>query len=360
MTVAYINRIGTAVPAHDIHQPFLELARSFLTDPRAVRVFDRMAARAGIAHRFSFFKPRPVFDDRFDEDGVYRRDGFPGTAARMQLYPRFALALATRAVAALDVAGEAARITHLIVASCTGFSAPGLDVQLARLLELRASVARTMISFMGCAAAVPALRMANDIVRAAPAARVLVVNVELTTLHLQDTDDLETMLSFILFGDGCSASLVSADEAGLALGAFRAVTIPDTEDLITWDIGDKGFNMHLSGQVPARIAQALRAELNDGGADGILHGEGTQVVEHWAVHGGGRTVLDAVEDGLRLPAGTLDNSRGVLRDFGNMSSATVMFSLQRIMNKAKSGARGMAMAFGPGLAMETFRFRMVE
>ena len=358
MSAAWLNRIGTAVPPHDIHAPFVAFARTLLRDDRTRQVFDRMAERAGIERRWSLLRPGNLAAGEVDADGFYVRGRFPGTAARMALYERGALELALQAVADLDVRAERARITHLVVASCTGFTAPGLDLHLTARLGLRPDVARTMVGFMGCSAAVPALRVARDAVLADRDARVLVMNLELSSLHFQESSDLETVLSFLLFGDGASAALVTAEPAGLALADFRSVLIPDSEPLITWHIGDAGFLMHLSGQVPGRIAAALRADAESADPGGILRGEGTAGVDLWAVHAGGRTVLDAVEIGLRLDPAALQTSRGVLREHGNMSSATVMFVLRRLLDApGADGARGLAMAFGPGMVAETFRFR---
>jgi predicted naringenin-chalcone synthase len=351
----HINRIGTAVPEQDVHLPFLAFARTLLTDDRARTVFDRMAERSGIAHRYSNFRPGRLEAGEVDADGFYRRGAFPGTAARMRLYEPFARSLALRAVDALDLASERHRLTHVVVGSCTGFSAPGLDLQLADLLQLPPSVRRTLVGFMGCSAAVPALRIAHDAVRADPDARVLVVNCELSTLHLQETSDLETVLSFMLFADGASAALVTADPVGLAVEDFHSAILPDSADLITWHIGDQGFDMHLSGKVPGRIAAMLRGEL-EAEASGLLRGEGTEAIDLWAVHAGGRTVLDAVEIGLLLAPDALRHSRAVLREFGNMSSATIMFVLARILAECR-GDSGLGMAFGPGMVAETFRFR---
>jgi len=351
----HINRIGTAVPEHDVHLPFLAFARTLLADDRARMVFDRMAERSGIAHRYSGFRPGCLAAGEVDAEGFYKRSAFPSTAGRMRLYEPLARALSLKAVAALDIDAERDRITHVVVASCTGFTAPGLDLQLAAALQLPASVGRTLIGFMGCSAAVPALRVACDAVRADPLARVLVVNCELSTLHLQETSDLETVLSFMLFADGASAALVTADPVGLAVDDFRSVIVPDSAGLITWHIGDQGFDMHLSGKVPGRIATVLRSEI-EGDGPGILHGEGTQAYDLWAVHAGGRTVLDAVEIGLALDPQALRHSRKVLHDFGNMSSATIMFALAQIL-AARDGERGLGMAFGPGMVAETFRFR---
>jgi predicted naringenin-chalcone synthase len=193
----------------------------------------------------------------------------------------------------------------------------------------------------------------------------LVVNLELCSLHMQESSSIEDMLSFLLFADGSAASLVTSEATGIALGDFRAAIIPESKGLITWHIGDQGFRMHLSGKVPGLIARALREDLTRADPRGILRGEGTQAVDLWAVHAGGRTVLDAVEIGLLLQPNALNESRAVLRDFGNMSSATVMFVLQRILRGSdrsgnSAGKRGLAMAFGPGMVAETFRFQLCE
>ena len=348
---AYINRIGTAVPDHDVHQAFIDFAESLLPE-RERRLFGRMAERAGIEHRFSCLCPSPDGSFALDDDGFYTRGAFPSTGARMRAYEAEATGLAVRAVEMLEV--DPRRITHLIVASCTGFTAPGLDQLVAARLGMADTIERTMIGFMGCYAAVPALRAARHIVRSEPQARVLVLNLELCTLHLQETSDLETVLSFMLFGDGAAACLVSAEPGGIALDGFRAQRLPGTEELITWRVGDQGFDMHLSGQVPAAIAMALRLERarNDEGWLGDTAGL------HWAVHAGGRTVLDAVEQGVGLGPAALSHSRDVLREIGNVSSATLPHVLSRLMQSGAKGP-GMAMAFGPGLSAETFRFRLV-
>ncbi len=359
LPVAHLNRIGTSVPDHDIHSAFVEFARTLLPDERGQYVFERMAERSGIAHRFSFLRPGNLAAGEVDADGFYRRGQFPTTSQRMVLYESQAQVLALRAIEALGLGDERARITHLVVASCTGLASPGLDIQLVELLGLRTDVKRTMIGFMGCAGAVPALRVAAEAVRADARARVLVVNVELCSLHMQETSDIATILSFLLFGDGGSAALVTADACGLALGAFHAELIPESQDLITWHIGDHGFRMHLSGRLPARIARALHAEHARGDARGMIRPDDAAAVDLWAVHTGGRTVLDAVETGLGLPRRALHHSRAVLEDYGNMSSATVMFVLQRILREPHPGARGLAMAFGPGVVAETFRFVQV-
>lgn len=354
---AYVNAVASAVPEHDIHAAFTEYARSLLPG-RARPVFDRMAERSGIAHRWAPFQPHPAFNapgaEWLDADGFYQRGHFPGTGARMAAYERFAPALAEQAARELDLRG----VTHLVCASCTGFVAPGLDQVLAERLDLAPGVERTFIGFMGCYAAVPALRAAHHIVRSEPESRVLVVNTELCSLHMREAADLETVLSFLLWGDGATAALVSAEPRGLRLHDFRSVALPGTADLITWRIGDSGFRMHLSGKVPLRIERALRTEAARNDAGGVLRGGQPGDVAHWAVHAGGRTVLDAVEQGLDLGADALAESRAVLNDRGNMSSVTLMCVLERILD-GPEGGEGIAMAFGPGLCVETFRFRKI-
>jgi predicted naringenin-chalcone synthase len=186
---------------------------------------------------------------------------------------------------------------------------------------------------------------------------VLVVNVELCSLHFQETADLERNLSAMLFADGAAAALVSADPSGAALHDFRSAALAGSEHMITWKIGDQGFDMHLSGDVPQRIEAAMRAEAARNDDGGLLRGARPEDFALWAVHGGGRTILDAVENGLGLGPNAMAVSRSVLRDFGNMSSATLMFVLARMLADAgAAGARGVGFAFGPGLAAESFRF----
>lgn len=353
MTVtAHLNAIGTAVPDHDIHLAFIAWARAQVTDERQRKLFDRMAARSGIAHRWSVL-PRAAEGGSPIEPGGFYADGLPGTTARMQAYAEAAPALAIAAIAALRERTAIDGITHLIVASCTGFVAPGVDQIVAARLGLSSSVERLLIGFMGCYAAVAALRTARHIVRSDPAARVLVVTVELSTLHLQDEGAIEPLLAMLQFGDGAAAALVSAEPKGFALGEPFQTTLPDSAGLIRWDVTDSGFAMHLSGEVPGRIAAGLADPEFARAATG---GHDVKAIDGWAVHAGGRSILDAVEGALHLDPQALDASRAVLADYGNMSSATLMFVLARLL-AGPPVRQGVALAFGPGLAAEGFGFR---
>ena len=345
MAQAYLNAIGTAVPDQDIHQPFLDWALARIPDPRRAKLFERMVARSGLEHRWSVLPPAPCGGSPAERGGFYGGETLPGTGERMRLYGELAPALAIRAIDGLHA--DFSGVTHLIVASCTGFVAPGVDQIIARKLGLSPEVERLLVGYMGCYAAVVALRSARHIVRSEPDARVLVVTVELCSLHLHEMDDVESMLAGLQFGDGAAAALVTADAAGIALGQPFSATLPQSDELIRWDITDQGFAMQLSGEVPGRIGAALaepemRERIVNGGVD------------RWAVHAGGRSILDAVENALQLPPDSLDDSRAVLKAFGNMSSSTLMFVLQRQLGlKTESGV---AIAFGPGLAAEGFRY----
>jgi len=355
-TTAHINRVATAVPQHDIHDCFVRFARTLLETDRDQRLFDRLVDRSGIGHRFAVLPPSDEPEGAsVDGAQVYRRGDFPHTAERMRLYEEHAPSLATEAARRLELSdAERKAITHVIVTTCTGMYAPGLDFHLVAALDLDPSVERTMVGFMGCYAAINGLKLAHHIVRSTPSAKVLMVNLELCSLHLHDTHELGELLSFLVFGDGCAASLISGDAVGFAIDHFEAAAIPDTRDLITWNVGDLGFDMVLSGQVPNSIADGLAKK-----GRSILEGDAPDAIDLWAVHPGGRSVLDAVERGLDLEREALSASRDVLQCFGNMSSATVMFVIAKLLRRARPKQRGCAMSFGPGLVAETMLFHSV-
>jgi predicted naringenin-chalcone synthase len=311
-----------------------------------------MAERTGIRHRWSVLPQGEGGGSPVERGGFYH-GVLPGTGARMRIYAEAAPKLALAAIADLRNHVPIAGVTHLIVASCTGFVAPGIDQIIAAELALPGEVERTLVGFMGCYAAVSSLRLAHHIVRSEPEARVLVVTVELSTLHLQDERRLEPLLAMLQFGDGATASLVTAEPEGFGMADPFAATLPESSGLIRWQIGDQGFAMELSGEVPGRIAEALRDE---GFRVRLLAGADPGEIDSWAVHAGGRSVLDAVEHGLELPQGALAESRDVLARFGNMSSSTLPFVLAEQLSNPER-RRGVALAFGPGLAAEGFHFR---
>jgi predicted naringenin-chalcone synthase len=344
-----INAIATAVPASECDGTYNRWAARQLEGRREAGLLDRMIQRSGIGRRFTVLSD----SDTYQEEGsFYDRPDPPSTLARMAVYAREAPRLALAAIGGL---GDLDGVTHVVVASCTGFTAPGLDQVIARELGLDPSVERVVVGFMGCYAGVTALRTAGHIVRSQPGARVLLVAVELCTLHLQPSDRLESLLAMGQFADGAAAALVTGEGPGLALGEGLSRTLEDSHELITWTIGDTGFAMELSGEVPGRLAAALGEPAV---AQAVTAGEPIDSIAAWAVHPGGKSIVDAVERGLALPPDRLAASRAVLHDFGNMSSATVLFVLERLMREKP--ASGIALAFGPGLAMEGVRFAWTE
>lgn len=353
MMTAHINRIATAAPANDVHRPFVEFAESMITSDSVRNIFRRMVRLSGIEHRYSFLQPIPNGNGEWrDGEGLYELGKFPHTARRMEAFECFAPRLARCALDKLNLSQQERRsITHVIVTCCTGLYAPGIDFDVVAHLNLDPSVERTMIGFMGCYAAINALKAAHHIVRSVENAGVLILSLELCTLHMQETDNLEQLLSFLLFADGCAAYLVSAEPTGLAIDSFSALTIPETSGLITWRIRELGFDMHLSGRVPGEI----RRELSLAGSR-ITRGRDPLSIDLWAVHPGGRTILDSVEQGLGLSPEALVDSRRILACFGNMSSASVMFVLEQVMRHARAGQQGCAISFGPGVTAETMLF----
>jgi alpha-pyrone synthase len=344
-----INAIATAVPASECDATYNVWAKRQLEGRREAGLLDRMIQRSGIERRFTVLSR----DETYQAEGsFYDASEAPSTLDRMKVYAREAPELALAAIGKL---GELGDITHMVVASCTGFTAPGLDQVIARRLGLAPTVERVVVGFMGCYAGVTALRTAGHIVRSQPDARVLVVSVELCTLHLQPSDRLESLLAMGQFADGAAAALITAEGPGLELGEGLSMTLEESHDLITWTIGDTGFAMELSGEVPGRIADGLG---NPDVAKKVANGSSVEEIEAWAIHPGGKSIVDAVERGLNLAAEKVAASRGVLRDFGNMSSATVIFVLERLMPERP--ATGIALAFGPGLAMEGLRFGWTE
>jgi alpha-pyrone synthase len=347
----YINQIATAVPEHDVHRRFVESAPSLLSDERQRGLLRRMASKAQIEHRYSFLRPHSE-NKGFDADGFYKPGAFPDTQTRMRFYERHALGLAIRTLDQLNFAEHRDSVTHLILTTCTGFYAPGVDLQLVDHYGLKSSVERTVIGFMGCNAALNALKLARHIVRSEPTSKVAILNLELCTIHFQETNNLEQLLSFLIFADGCSASLVSATPMGIELQDFTSTIMPDSAEQITWHIGGLGFDMVLMGGVPATIIKGMTRNLGH-----ILCGQSFENIKHWAVHPGGRTILDAVQKSVGLPNDMLRQSRDVLRRFGNMSSATVMFVLKEMLQPGTMRGRGCAIAFGPGLTAESMLFQ---
>jgi len=295
-------------------------------------------------------------------------DPAPTTEERNEKYREAAIPLAEdvgqRALDRADMSSD--EVTHVIAVSCTGFFAPGLDVELVKRLGLPPTTQRTFIGFMGCYAAFNALRVAHGFCQSQPDARVLLVCTELCTLHFQIDDTLESVIVNSLFSDGAAAAVLSAREDAEARGRLayvdgRCRLDDDSMEDMTWAIGDTGFKMGLSSRVPDVVGENLPTYV-----DTLLeaHGREREEMDFWAIHPGGRRIVEGARDALGLTDEDVADSLAVLRNYGNMSSPTVLFVLQRILNRGAQGDgappdRGVAMAFGPGLTIEGALFERV-
>ncbi len=292
----------------------------------------------------------PFFPPRLHDE-----DRGPTTAERLEVYDRWAGLLAHRAAAA---AIERARcdpsdITHLLTVSCTGMRAPGVDIALIESLALPRAVRRAHVGFMGCHAAINALRLASDACRAEPGAVVLIACVELCSLHFPYRGEGDCLLANALFADGAGAAVVTARDSkprpfSLELRDFASVVLPDSQQCMSWSIGDHGFEMRLSLDVPGRIRETVRPWMEQWLARRSL---AISDVASWAVHPGGPRILDAFAQALQLDRLALDASRAALSRFGNMSSPTVLFILDELLRR-EAPRPIVAIAFGPGLTIE--------
>ncbi len=342
MGLHFLN-LGTAVPAGSINQDeSVAWSRKVLAGDRR-RLIGPLFMRAGIDKRHSVLLEGSPPKQEFFLPAKGEGDRGPTTRERMAVYEKEAQPLALEA-SRKALAGRT-DITHLVAATCSGFKAPGFDVELIRALGLPPTTQRTMVGFMGCHGAFNALRVARAFVESDPQARVLVCAVELCSLHYQYRTTAESLVANGLFADGAAALVAEASGDGWTLTANGSTLLPGTEEMMSWEVGDHGFVMGLSGLVPDAIASLLPAWL-----DGWLAEQGLvrDDIATWAVHPGGPRILSAVERCLDVQ---LDISRAVLREYGNMSSPTILFVLDRLRREGAS-LPCVALGFGPGLTVE--------
>lgn len=329
--------------------------------------------RSGIDRRYSCVPDYAEADpDNFSFFGANDAlSPVPSTATRNAWYRKSVLPLAEQVSReALGQAGlNPADITHVIAVSCTGFFAPGLDIELVKRLGLPPTTQRTFIGFMGCYAAFNAMRVAHSFCQSTPSARVLIVCAELCTLHFQIDDTFESAVVNALFSDGAAAAIFASRSAAEARGklaytASHAQLDDDSMEDMTWEIGDTGFLMGLSSRVPQVIATALPAYL-----DALLqpHQLTPTDLDFWAIHPGGRAIVEKARDVIGLSDEQVHDSLEVMRQHGNMSSPTILFVLQRFLEQHRAQqangeagwGHGVAMAFGPGLTIEGCLWRQV-
>lgn len=373
--------LGTASPAHSITQSdAAKIAQDLHITERWHQALPALYRKSGVNRRGSVLlksdhdtaAPRQTF---YQPSSTSHPRG-PTTAQRMEIFAKEAVPLLIKACStAIDNACiKPASITHLVTVSCTGFAAPGCDLQLIEQLGLNENVQRINVGFMGCHGAINAIRVAKSFVEADPNAVVLVGAVELCSIHQQYTDDPQQLVANALFADGAAAMVVgsrvgepsnelltneisSNEEATEDLTGEWTITssfsqvLPQTSNLMSWKIGDFGFQMSLDPQVPSCIESSLHAALSTWlGEEGLT----VDFVDVWAIHPGGPRIVQASGTALGLSEEQLAPSLEVLANHGNMSSPTVLFILNKIMASGRSerSKHAVLLAFGPGLCIE--------
>ena len=352
--------IGTAVPTHRLNQTdALDLMLEWhQPEPDLARRLRFIYRRSQIDSRYTccpYMYTPLVSVSSADDPSAWSK---LTTQQRMQVYETEAVDLAeTAAQQALDAQSSftPADITHLIVVTCTGFVAPGPDLLLLERLGLQPDVRRLQVGFMGCSAALNGLQTADAICRSNPEAVVLLVSVELCTLHFKPNPTEENLIITSLFGDGAAATVLSSAETGVGpalcrIGPFASRVYAQTRDSISWRIEDQGFAMGLGLSNAKELRPLVPAFVNE-----FLQAQGWQQdhIGLWAIHPGGRAILDTCERALDLSSEALSSSRTVLRNYGNMSSPSVLFVMQHLLNTPRPESdRGLSLGFGPGISLE--------
>ena len=280
---------------------------------------------------------------------------FPDLEKRMEWFHRYAGPLSKQAAIKCLEGLPSQQITHLITVSCTGMSAPGLDIELLDMLDLPVTTSRTAINFMGCYAAIQALKLADAFCKADKKAKVLIICTELCTLHFQKEPSIDNITSSMLFSDGSAAVLISGDDEsdGYHIDHFYCTLSPKGKLDMAWELSSKGFLMTLSGYIADLIEEDFGTMVSSALTNAAID---MNEITDWCIHPGGKRILEAVHSSIGFTNGQLQHSYDVLRDFGNMSSPTVLFVLDRIFKsrKEKPSRKIFGAAFGPGLTMETF------
>ncbi|WP_422360647.1 type III polyketide synthase [Reichenbachiella sp.] len=363
---AYITAIGTANPANRYSQEDLAqfMCDHLITDPAEQKKVKVLYRATGIQHRYS------VLDDYKKSLGTfsfYPNDktfnSFPSTQKRMNVYRQEALPLAISAVT--DCLGNNhpfSEFTHLITVSCTGMYAPGLDVDLIKALNLSSDIRRNSLNFMGCYAAMNAISMSKEICDNNPNAKVLVVSVELCSLHLQREQTEDNLLAHSLFADGAAAIVVSGqhqqnEQALEVLNSASQLFISGQNDM-AWQIGNFGFEMALTSYVPKIIEGGINQLTTELLAKNNLS---LSDIDSYAIHPGGKKILEAIENQLTITKAQNHAAYEVLKNHGNMSSPTVLFVLKQVWSQLKDqpNKKILSFAFGPGLTLESLLFKTI-
>lgn len=361
-----IISIATKVPSYRHNQDdlFSFAEKIYCRDETESRKLKFLYRQSGISTRYSVI---PDYSSPAAERKLFPESAdlepFPGLEKRMEIYQQHAASISADAIReCISNRISTDEITHLVTVSCTGLSAPGTDLQVMEMLQLKQDTIRTSVNFMGCYAAIHALKLADAFCKSDPTANVVVVCTELCTLHFQKSISIDNITSSLLFADGCAAMLIqpgNSSKRGISIDGFYSEVSFKGKKEMAWELSSTGFLMTLTGYVPELIKENFK-DLTDK----ALHAAGKiqDDITHWCIHPGGKKILDSIAESLQVSAGALGFSYGVLKDYGNMSSPTILFVLERILNELEQEKRLMpavifGAAFGPGITMETFTAR---
>lgn len=352
--MSYFHSISAVPARHKVTQEEMKVfLQKRFEDTTPVRKFTALLRDNSIESKFSVL---PDFAESCKNPVLFSLPHKePSTAERLAVFNIEALALAKNACEkSLQKANlKPNQVTHIITISCTGMSAPGLEIQLLEKLGLNPNTQRHAVNFMGCYAAFHGFRLADMICKTQPDAQVLLVSVELCSLHFRLDGSDDNLLSTYLFGDGAAACVISSqkpdDLPSLHALDFSSVLIPEGANDMAWHIGNTGFEMVLSREVPKHIQN----KIGDAFAQILSKNNLTRNdISGFAIHPGGKNILGSFEKGLGIDSSELQNSYDVLKNFGNMSSCTILFVLEKTLSQSPKGIFYSA-AFGPGLSVES-------
>ena len=357
-----IVSIATALPEykHDQNDILQFMQNVYAMNEKEKRTLRFLYHKSAINNRYSVIPDYSLAANDWQfYPATENLEPFPNIDLRMKWYAKTASALSVNAVEkCIAEKMDKNEVTHLITVSCTGMSAPGLDLQVMEAMDLPATIFRTSVNFMGCYAAIHAMKLADAFCKNDPDAKVLIVCTELCTLHFQKENSIDNIASSLLFGDGSAAILVVNDDhdlPGIKMKKFYSEVALKGKKEMSWEISSSGFLMTLSGYVPDLIEQDFAGLLKN-----ALHNAGKQEsdITHWCIHPGGKRILDVIEKSTAINDNDMKYSLQVLKDYGNMSSPTILFVLKEIMESIESNQLDevniFGAAFGPGLTMETF------
>lgn len=365
--MSYLLNISTAVPEFKIGKE--DLTRFYLQafnpdeTKHVIKKLNLLNNKTKINTRYSC-----IPDYKGNEYELYINGDFkPSVEKRMELYKNKVLPLASKAIDKLmrQTTIQPSDFTHLITVSCTGLMAPGLEFMIAEKYGLE-QTEKSAVNFLGCYAALKALKQAHYIAQSNPNACILIVSVELCSLHFYPSDVNEDIIANLLFADGAAAVIVCGNKnehvknkVVLQIDDIGSASVPNTASLMKWDITSSAFRMYLS----SKVVGAIKENIHDVVANFL--GNEMSGTDYWAIHPGGVKIVEAVQESLNLNENNVADSMSIMQQYGNMSSPTILFILNSIFNKIKNAEQTeskkiFSCAFGPGLNIEMVSLSSVD